>query len=127
MDQILALQYRRHTRRLQMIVLPYSFNVSAAALIRFSAVRNPPPATEGWRIVGITGMEFTLKDEDLPDFIADASMKDVFESSWLRPEGLYREAAAVVNTEAWDFSDLVAHRVPRQLLTLIPEQVDNWA
>lgn len=127
MDQILALQYRRHTRRLQMIVLPYSFNVSAAALIRFSAVRNHLDPTEGWRVVGITGMEFTLKGDTFPDFIADASMKDVLESPWLRPEGLYREAAAVVDTEAWDFSDLVAHRVPRQLLTRIPEQVDNWA
>lgn len=126
MDEVLVLQYRRHTRRLQMIVLPYSFNVSAAALIRFSSLRDKPDPTKGWRSVGITGMEFTLKDPDLPDFTADASMKDVMESPWLRPEGLYREAAAVVDTESWDLSDLVADRVPRQLLTRIHEQVDNW-
>lgn len=127
MDRILALQYRRHTRRLQMIVLPYSFNVSAAALIRFSALRDTPDPIKGWRVVGITGMEFTLKDPNLLDFVADASMKDVMESSWLRTEGLYREVAALVDTQSWDFSDLVADRVPRELLTRIHEQVDNWA
>ena len=127
MDQILALQYRRRGKRLQMIVLPYSFNISGAALIRFlsPADKNPDP-TKGWRIVGIVGMVMTLKINDLPDFEGDAMMKEIFESPWMAPEGLYIEAKGLVDTEGWDFGDLVANRVPRELLTRIHEQVDNW-
>lgn len=128
MDNILALQYRRRGRRLQMIVLPYSFDISGAALIRFLSPsdRSPDPI-KGWRIIPIVGMELTLKINDLPDFYADVAMKEVFETPWMRPEGLGIEAKGVVSTEGWDFSDLVGQRVPEQLLTRIHEQVDNWA
>lgn len=128
MDQILALQYRRRGRRLQMIVLPYSLNVSAAVLIRFLSPndKNPDPVA-GWRIVGIIGMAMTLKINGLPDFEGDAMMGEVFNSPWMTPDGLYLEAKGLVNTEGWDLGDLVGGRVPRQLLTRIHEQVDNWA
>lgn len=129
MDEILALQYRRRGgRRLQIIVLPYSFNVSAAALIRFSSAfdKNLDPV-RGWRIFGITGMAMTLKINGMEDFEADASMQEIFNTPWMAPEGLYLEAKGLVNTESWDFGDLVGGRVPRELLTRIPEQVDKWA
>ena len=127
MDEMLALQYRRRGKRLQMIVLPYSFNVSAAALIRFLSPSEHKDPTEGWRIIPIVGMRMTLKINGLPDFVGDAMMKEVFESPWMSPEGLRLEAKGHVNTESWDFGDLVANRVPRELLTRIHEQVDNWA
>ena len=128
MDEILALQYRRGTRRLQIIVMPYSFNISGAALIRFLPVADTThTAVSGWRVIPIVGMELTLKINDLPDFHADAAMKEVFETPWMRPEGLGIEAKGIVSTEGWDFSDLVGQRVPEQLLTRIHEQVDNWA
>ncbi|QIG57926.1 hypothetical protein SEA_PAULODIABOLI_241 [Microbacterium phage PauloDiaboli] len=128
MDEVLALQYRRLPgKRLQMIVLPYSFNVSAAALIRFLSPSEHKDPTEGWRIIPIIGMRMTLKINGLDDFVGDAMMKEIFESPWMRPEGLYMEAKGRVLTEGWDFGDLVADRVPRELLTRIHEQVDNWA
>lgn len=128
MDHVLALQYRRKGKRLQMIVLPWSFNVSAAALIRFvSAYDKDIDPTKGWRSVGTIGMAMTLKINGLDDFEGDAMMREVFESPWMTPEGLGIEAKGVVNTESWDFSDLVGNRVPRELLTRIHEQVDNWA
>lgn len=128
MDQVLALQYRRRGRRLQMIVLPYSFDISGAALIRFLSPsdRSPDPI-KGWRVVPIVGMAMTMKINGLDDFEADAMMKEVFESPWMKPDGLRIEAKGVVSTEGWDFSDLVGQRVPEQLLTRIHEQVDNWA
>lgn len=128
MDEILALQYRRRGKRLQMLVLPYSFDISGAALIRFiSAHDKDVDPTTGWRIIPIVGMRLTLKINGLPEFVADAMMKEVFESPWMSPEGLYIEAKGHVITESWDFGDLVANRVPRELLTRVTEQVDNWA
>lgn len=127
MDEMLVLQYRRRGKRLQMIVLPYSFDVSAAALIRFSSVRDKLDPTEGWRAIPIVGMRMTLKINGVEDFVGDAMMKEVFESPWMTPEHLYLEAKGLVNTESWDFGDLVGGRVPRELLTRIHEQVDNWA
>ncbi len=128
MDEVLALQYRRRGKRLQLIVLPYSFNVSAAALMRFSSANDKElDATKGWRVVPIIGMRLTLDINGLGEFVGDAMMKEIFESRWLSPENLYMEAKGRVDTESWDFSDLVANRVPRQLLTRIHEQVDNWA
>lgn len=127
MDNILALQYRRRGRRLQMLVMPYSFNISSAALIRFLSPsdRHPDPI-KGWRIIGIVGMALTLKINDLPDFEADAMMKEVFESPWMRPEGLRIEAQGLVDTSNWDLGDLVGQRVPRSLLTRVGDQVDKW-
>lgn len=128
MDQILCLQYRRRGKRLQMIVLPYSFNISGAALIRFLSPSDSGVAPDkGWRMVPIVGMAMTLKINGLPDFEGDAMMKEVFESPWMTPEGLYIEAKGLVDTASWDFGDLVGNRVPRELLTRIHEQVDNWA
>ena len=48
MDQMLVLQYRRRGKRLQLIVLPWSFNVSAAALIRFTSTRDKVAHDHGW-------------------------------------------------------------------------------
>ncbi len=127
MDEMLALQYRRRGKRLQMIVLPYSFNISAAALIRFSSARDKLEATEGWRAIPIVGMRMTLKINGLEDFVGDAMMKEVFESQWLAPENVFMEAKGLINTEGWDYGDLVGGRVPRELLTRVHEQVDNWA
>lgn len=127
MDQVLALQYRRRNKRLQMIVLPYSFNISGAALIRFTPPSSSPDPVSGWRVVPIVGMAMTMKINGLPDFEGDAMMKEVFESPWMRPEGLYIEAKGLIDTASWDFSDLVADRVPKSLLTRIGEQLDNWA
>ncbi len=128
MDQILVLQYRRRGKRLQMIVLPWSFNISAAALIRFvSANDTDIDPIKGWRTVGTVGMAMTLKINGMEDFEGDAMMRQVFESPWMTPEGLRIEAKGLVNTESWDFGDLVGQRVPRELLTRIHEQVDNWA
>lgn len=128
MDQILCLQYRRRGKRLQMIVMPYSFNISGAALIRFvSAYDKDTDPVKGWRMVPIVGMAMTLKINGLEDFEGDAMMKEVFESPWMQPEGLGIEAKGLVNTQGWDFGDLVGNRVPRDLLTRIHEQVDNWA
>jgi hypothetical protein len=111
-----------------MIVLPYSFNISGAALIRFvSAYDSDIDPIKGWRVVPIVGMEMTLKINGMPDFNADVMMKEVYESPWLDPEKVRIEAGGLVNTESWDFGDLVADRVPRELLTRIHEQVDNWA
>jgi hypothetical protein len=125
---MLVLQYRRRGgKRLQLIVLPWSFNVSAAALMRFSSARDRLDPTEGWRVIPIVGMRLSLKFDGLDEFVADVAMKEVFESPWMAPEGLITEARGHVNTEGWDFGDLVAGRVPRELLTRIPEQVDNWA
>lgn len=127
MDQILALQYRRPGKRLQMIVLPYSFNISGAALIRFISPsdRSPDPI-QGWRMIGVVGMSMTMKINGLPDFEGDAMMKEVFESPWMRPDGLRIEARGLVDTQGWDLGDLVGGRVPRELLTRVGEQVDNW-
>ncbi|UVG35216.1 hypothetical protein SEA_CECE_210 [Microbacterium phage Cece] len=127
MDQILALQYRRRFKRLQMIVLPYSFNVSGACLIRFSHANDTPDPTKGWRVIGIVGMRLTLKINGMDDFVADAAMKEVFESPWMSPDRLRVEAQGLVDTSSWDFTDLIADRVPRELVTRIAEQVDNWA
>lgn len=121
MDNVLALQYIRGSRRLQLIVMPYSFNISGAALFRFL---NPDSE---WRIVPIVGMEMTLKISGLPDFDADAAMKEVFETPWFASKGLALEAKGLVDTSSWDFSDLVGDRVPRDLITRIHEQVDSWA
>lgn len=127
MDQVLALQYRRRGKRLQMLVLPYSFDISGAALIRFlSPSDHTPDSVKGWRVIPIVGMAMTMKINGLADFEADAMMKEVFESPWMRPEGLYIEAKGFVDTRSWDFSDLVGGRVPRDLLTRVHEQIDNW-
>jgi hypothetical protein len=108
--------------------MPYSFNISGAALIRFiSAYDNDIDPAKGWRMIPIVGMEMTLKINGLPDFTADAMMKEVYETPWLDPTHVRIEAGGLVKTEGWDFGDLVADRVPRQLLTRIHEQVDNWA
>lgn len=125
---VLALQYRRKGKRLQIIVLPYSFNVSAAALIRFvSAYDKSVDPVSGWRVWPITGLVTTLKINDLPDFDADAATHEIFKSQWMNPESVRIEAKGLVNTESWDFGDLVGGRVPRELLTRIHEQVDRWA
>lgn len=128
MDEVLALQYRRRGKRLQLIVLPYSMNISMAALMRFSSAydKNLSPVT-GWRSIPIVGLEMTMKINGLEDFNGDAMMGEVFNSRWMAPEGLYMETKGIVNTESWDFADLIADRVPRELLTRIHEQVDNWA
>lgn len=126
-DKMLVLQYRRKGKRLQMIVLPWSFNVSAAALIRFSEANEKLDPIEGWRAVPIVGMRMTLKLDGLEDFVGDAMMQEIFQSPWMDPKGLRLEAKGHINTESWDFGDLVGGRVPRELLTRIPEQVDNWA
>jgi hypothetical protein len=126
--EVLALQYRRKGKRLQIIVLPYSFNVSGAALIRFvSAFDHDVDPVKGWRIYPITGMRMTLRVNGMEDFIADAAMEEIFSSQWMDPERVRIETKGLVDTESWDFSDLVGGRVPRQLLTRIHEQVDNWA
>jgi hypothetical protein len=128
MDQILCLQYRRRGKRLQIIVLPYSFNVSAAALIRFvSAYDENIDPIKGWRMWPITGMATTLKINELPDFEADIAVTEIFKSQWMDPERVRLESKGHANTESWDMGDLVGGRVPRQLLTRIHEQVDNWA
>lgn len=127
MDPILALQYRRRGKRLQMLVMPYSFDISGAALIRFlSPSEHQPDPVKGWRMIGIVGMAMTMKINGMPDFEGDAMMKEVFESPWMKPEGLYIEAQGLVNTQGWDFGDLVGNRVPRDLLTRVQDQVDNW-
>lgn len=127
MDEVLALQYRRRFKRLQMIVLPYSFDISGAALIRFTHANDKPDPIKGWRVWPITGMRLTLKINGLEDFVGDVAMKEVFESAWMRPEGLRLEAKGLVDTRGWDLGDLIGGRVPRDLLTRIGEQVDNWA
>ena len=128
MDEVLALQYRRRAKRLQLIVLPYSMNISAAALMRFSNANDKNlDATKNWRSIPIIGLEMTMKINGLKDFVGDAMMGEVFNSRWMSPEGLYMETKGIVNTESWDFADLIADRVPRELLTRIHEQVDNWA
>jgi len=125
---VLALQYRRRGKRLQLIVLPYSFNVSAAALLRFvGAYDHDIDPVKGWRMWPINGLASTLKINDMEDFTADAATHEIFNSPWMDPEGVRIEAKGLVSTEGWDFSDLVGGRVPRQLLTRIHEQVDNWA
>lgn len=126
--EVLALQYRRKGKRLQIIVLPYSFNVSGAALIRFvSAYDKNVDPVKGWRIYPIVGHRKTLRINGMDDFVADVAMEEVFNSPWLDPEKVRIEAKGLVNTESWDFGDLVGGRVPRELLTRIHEQVDNWA
>lgn len=127
MDKVLALQYRRRGKRLQLIVLPYSFNVSGAALMRFTSPHRETSVIEGWRVVPIVGMALTLKINGLPDFEGDVMMQEIFESRWMSPEGLYLEAQGLVDTSGWDFTDLVGNRVPRELLERIHEQVDNWS
>ena len=128
MDEVLALQYRRRGKRLQLIVLPYSMNISMAALMRFSSAYDKNlSAVTGWRSIPIVGLEMTMKINGLEDFKGDAMMGEVFNSRWMAPEGLYMETKGIVNTESWDFADLIADRVPRELLTRIHEQVDNWA
>ncbi|URP22256.1 hypothetical protein SEA_BIG4_223 [Microbacterium phage Big4] len=127
MDEMLALQYARRGKRLQMLVLPWSFNVSAAALIRFSPTGEKLDPAEGWRAVPIVGMRMTLKLGDMEDFIGDAMMQEIFQSPWMDPTKIRLEASGRVNTESFDFGDLVGGRVPRELLTRVHEQVDNWA
>lgn len=129
MDRMMVLQYRRRGKRLQMIVLPYSFNISAAVLLRFLPANSTDhDPTEGWRAMPIVGMRMTLKINGIDEeFIGDAMMKEVFESPWMDEKGLVLETRGFIDTETWDFRDLVGGRVPRELLTRIPEQIDNWA
>lgn len=125
---VLALQYRRKGKRLQIIVLPYSFDVSGAALFRFvSAYDKGIDPVKHWRMYPINGMRTTLKISGLEDFTADSATHEIFNSPWLNPESVRLEAKGLVHTEGWDFGDLVGGRVPRELLTRIHEQVDNWA
>ena len=77
-------------------------------------------------MIGVVGMSMTMKINGLPDFEGDAMMKEVFESPWMRPDGLRIEAQGLVDTQGWDFGDLVGGRVPKELLTSVGEQVDNW-
>lgn len=128
MDEILALQYHRGIKRLQIIVLPYSFNISGAALIRFLNVRDETPdAVAGWRVVPIVGMAVTLRMEGLDDFEADIAMHEVFESAWLTTGSPLLEVKELIDVSSWDFSDLVGGRVPSELLTRLPLEVDNWS
>ena len=125
---VLALQYRRRGKRLQIIVLPYSFDISGAALIRFtSAYDKDIDPTKHWHIYPINGQRTTLKINDLPDFEADSATHEIFTSQWMTGQTVRLEAKGLVDTESWDLGDLVGGRVPRQLLTRIHEQVDNWA
>jgi hypothetical protein len=125
---VLALQYRRRGKRLQIIVLPYSFDISGAALFRFvSAYDRELDPVKGWHIYPIDGQRTTLKINDLPDFEADSATHEIFTSQWMSADNLRLETKGVVNTESWDLGDLVGGRVPRQLLTRIHEQVDKWA
>jgi|SRR6478736_539134 len=126
--EVLALQYRRKGKRLQLIILPYSFNISGAALLRFvSAYDKDVDPVKGWRVYPIAGQRTTLKINDLDDFVADSSTHEIFNSQWMTGAGLGLEAKGLVDTKSWDFGDLVGGRVPRELLTRIHEQVDKWA
>lgn len=126
MDQILVLQYRRKGRRLQIIVLPYSMNISAAALIRFITPSTSDDSLLGWRVVGIMGAPTTLRVPGLPDFEGDSMMEEVFKTPFITQKDIELEARGLVDTQSWDMSDLVSDKVPRALLTRVKEQIDNW-
>lgn len=125
MDEILALQYRRRGRRLQILILPYSFNISGAALIRFLGDGAKDPSS-GWRILPITGMSVTLRLEGFSDFDADVAIQSLFDSEWVSGGGTYLETKGLVDVSSWDFSDLIGGRVPSELVSRIHEQVDFW-
>jgi len=128
MDQFMVLQYRRGQRRFQIIIFPYSFNVSLACLFRFTSARAKPDPIKGWRAMPINGMRKTVRVTDLPDFVSDAALDEVFRNQWFEdPSKLVLEAKGLVDSQAWDMGDLVGQRIPRSILTRVGETVDNWA
>lgn len=127
MDKILVLQYKRRHRRLQMLVIPFSYDSSISVFIRLLPSSGQSLGlTEGWRVVPAIGMEITLKISGLEDFVADVAMKEVFESGWMAPESVSLEAKGLISPMKWDFGDFIAGRMPVDLLERIKASVDGW-
>ncbi len=124
--QVLAVQYRRGRKRLQIIVLPYKHTVSTACLIRFTSLNDEVDPLRQWRTVGIYGLEQTIEVEGLEAFNADVAVESVFTSEWVTGEKTVMEAKALVDIDATDAQFTIASRVPSSLIAAIRGEIDIW-
>jgi hypothetical protein len=127
MDDVLALQYRRGRKVLQIIVMPYSLNTSTSAVLRIFHLGNPPEPEKGWRVLGTIGMPFSLKLDDLDAFEADAMLAELMRSPWMASDKRVTMSKQLVSFTTWDAGDIRMERTPHALIARVQEEVENWA
>ncbi len=125
MDDVLLMQYRRGSKRLQVIILPWAGKFSISALIRFSD-QHTTDAARGWRYFPAHGMSITLAVGENERFVADAAVEAIIQSQWTQHGAVLeiKEIGEMLTAEA---GELRRDHIPKSLFKRISDEVDNWA
>lgn len=124
MDEALIMQFRRGSKRLQVVVLPWAGKYSVAALIRVWD-RHMTDAVHGWRYFPAHTMSITLALGEDDRYVADAGVEEIMQSEWIK-NGAVLEIRERFQLEADEAAHLRTNNVPKNLFKRLADEVDNW-